>query len=123
MSGYGFPWWVLVAALSAAAVGCEQGAEGNRCNIDLVDTTECNSGLTCVVPPSCVVAVCCPSAPPYTDPNCECFANPRGAACMSSCNVDAAYDAGAGSDAAASSDAGTDAGVVADAAGKDGGHG
>jgi len=101
----------LVALAALAAAGCEQGAEGDRCNIDLVDSTECNSGLGCVVPSSCVVAVCCPLAPPYTDPNCECFANPGGAVCrQQGCNVDASYDAGTPPDASGAStlDAGGD---------------
>jgi len=86
--------FLLAATLlsAALAMGCEQGAQGDRCNPDLVDTTECNSGLNCVTPPSCVVSVCCPPQGPYTDPNCECFANPQGAACTGSCSVDAAYD-------------------------------
>ena len=100
-------WAFLAAALSVGGIGCEQGAEGDRCNIDLVGSDECNSGLTCVVPSSCVIAVCCPSSPPYSDPQCECFANPQGAACKMSCNVDASYDAGTAPDASA--DAGKDA--------------
>jgi hypothetical protein len=107
MLGYRFPWWMIVGALTAASAGCEQGAEGDRCNIDLVDSDECNSGLACVVPSSCVIAVCCPSSPPYSDPQCECFANPHGVACKASCNVDASYDAGTAPDA--SSDTGKDA--------------
>ena len=105
-------WLPLVAAmLTAGALGCDQGAEGDRCNPDLVNTTECNSGLSCVTPPSCVISVCCPSKPPYSDPQCECFANPNGAACKGSCNVDAGYDTGAPvvSDAGASADSGKDA--------------
>jgi len=109
-------WFMLVASLFGASVlmGCEQGAEGDRCNPDLVDTTECSSGLSCVTPTTCVVSVCCPSAPPYTDPQCECIANP--ATCLSSsaggCNVDAAYDTGAsetGSSDAGANDASKDA--------------
>jgi hypothetical protein len=95
----------MVVPLAWSVAACEQGSEGNRCNPDLVDTSECNSGLSCVTPPSCVVSVCCPSQPPYTDPQCECFADPRGAACGGSCSVDAAYDTGA----APSGDAGKDA--------------
>jgi hypothetical protein len=88
------PYWLLLGAsfLAGTTLGCEQGAEGDRCNPDLVDTTECNSGLSCVTPPSCVISVCCPSKGPYTDPNCDCFANPQGPMCLSSCNVDAAWD-------------------------------
>jgi hypothetical protein len=90
-------WSSLAVGLLAlrALAGCEQGAEGDRCNPDLVGSDECNSGLTCVTPSSCVISVCCPSAPPYADPQCECFERPQGCAC----SVDAAYDAGVSSDA------------------------
>jgi hypothetical protein len=102
-----FPMWLAVAFATSAAglLGCEQGAEGDRCNPDLAFTTECNSGLSCVVPSSCVIAVCCPSSPPYSDPQCECFAHPAGCAC----SVDAAYDTGAPSPDASTADAGKDA--------------
>jgi hypothetical protein len=84
---------LLAAAAILTLLGCEQGAQGDRCNPDLVDSDECNSGLTCVQPPSCVVNVCCPTSPPYSDPQCECIANPQGSVCMQQgCNVDAAYD-------------------------------
>ncbi len=112
------PYWLsLAAGLLAAStlLACEQGAEGDRCNPDLVDTTECNSGLSCVTPSSCVISVCCPSAPPYTDPQCECFVHPEACAC----NVDAAYDTGV---AAPTTDAG-DATIHASTdAGKDATH-
>jgi hypothetical protein len=98
-------WWALSLCAGAALLGCEQGSEGDRCNPDLVNSSECNAGLSCVTPSSCVIAVCCPSSPPYSDPQCECFAHPEGCAC----SVDAAYDAGAPVDAG-SSDAGKDAG-------------
>jgi len=105
-------WFALATALVAVTAGmlaaCEQGSEGDRCNPDLVNTTECNSGLACVTPSSCVISVCCPSAPPYSDPQCECFAHPEGCAC----SVDAAYDTGVAADAgvvdATASDAGKD---------------
>ena len=98
--------YAACAACALLAMGCEQGAEGDRCNPDLVDTTECNGGLSCVTPSSCVISVCCPPQGPYTDPNCECFSNPQGAACLGSCNVDAAYDGMPISAPAPSSDAG-----------------
>ena len=91
------PWSklrLLSGALLAAAslLACEQGSEGDRCNPGRAanGSDECNSGLSCVTPTSCVISVCCPAAPPYSDPQCACFANPEGCAC----NVDAAYDAG-----------------------------
>ncbi len=122
-------WLTLAASVVAASmlVGCQQGAEGDRCNPDLVNTTECNSGLSCVQPPTCVVNVCCPSSPPYTDPQCECIAHPETCASYDAggCNVDAAYD---GMPTTSSTDAGTvDAGSDASGAskdsGKDGAHG
>jgi hypothetical protein len=94
----------LALAAWASLLACEQGSEGDRCNPDLVNTTECNSGLSCVTPSSCVISVCCPSAPPYSDPQCECFVHPEGCAC----NADAAYDTGASADAGG--DSGKDAG-------------
>jgi len=116
------PYWLtLVASLAACALllGCEQGAEGDRCNPDLVDTTECNSGLSCVTPSSCVISVCCPSSPPYSDPQCECFVHPEACAC----NVDAAYDTGlpASTDAAVADAADATMQSIADA-GKDATH-
>ena len=110
----------LLAGLAAPALpSCDQGAQGDRCNPYLYEDaadkspngaayneSECNSGLACTIPPTCVIAVCCPTSPPYSDPNCECLANP-GAACACSVSylLDAGEDAGpvdSGSDAAAS---------------------
>jgi hypothetical protein len=105
---------MLIAALGVYA--CEQGEQGDRCNPDLIQSggatpqyneDECHSGLACTVPPTCVIAVCCPKEPPYSDPNCACLANP-GAVCA--CSVpslleDAGEDGGAdgaGSDATSS---------------------
>ncbi len=90
--------WLAIGTgllVASSLLGCEQGAEGDRCNPDLVGSDECNGGLICVTPSSCVISVCCPSAPPYSDPQCECFVHPQG--CV--CSVDAAYDAGAVPDA------------------------
>jgi hypothetical protein len=109
-------WLAVVVAAPASLLACEQGAQGDRCNPDLVDTTECNSGLSCVTPSSCVISVCCPSSPPYTDPQCECFVHPEGCAC----SVDAAYD---GMPVASASDAAlTDAGGARVDSGKDATH-
>ncbi len=55
---------VLLFLLSLAlfAVGCHEGSEGDRCNPSLPpDQSECNSGLTCTVPSTCVAAYCCPA--------------------------------------------------------------
>jgi hypothetical protein len=52
---------LLFASLALFAVGCHQGAEGDRCNPSLIPSSdECNSGLTCQVPSPCVEAFCCP---------------------------------------------------------------
>ncbi len=113
-------WFPRAAALALAATAglaaCHQGAQGDRCNPALVETSaatspsgaaynedECNSGLACTVPPTCVIAVCCPAQPPYSDPNCECLAHP-GAACA--CTVQS-LDGGPWEDAG-TDDAGSD---------------
>jgi len=100
----------LAALAVFAMVGfsaCEQGAQGDRCNPDLIQAggstpqyneDECNSGLACQVPPTCAIAVCCPTHPPYSDPNCACLANPSaGCACTVPGTLDAGSDDG-GSD-------------------------
>jgi hypothetical protein len=46
--------------LGAVGVGgCEPQSEGDRCTGGS-GTDECSSGLTCVVPPNCLVSYCCP---------------------------------------------------------------
>jgi len=88
----------LAAVGGAGLPGCEQGQQGDRCNPNLIENSsassinggaynedECNSGLTCTVPPTCVIAVCCPAKPPYSDPNCACLANP-GSLCACTVN-------------------------------------
>jgi hypothetical protein len=50
-----------IAALGAVlmlAAGCTPGV-GVRCNPALFED-ECGSNAACTIPPSCVVAVCCP---------------------------------------------------------------
>jgi hypothetical protein len=99
----------LVALATLGIPACQQGGQGDRCNPDRTQTNaatspnggaydddECNSGLSCQVPPTCVIAVCCPNSPPYTDPNCACLANPvGGCACtVASATPDAGEDAG-----------------------------
>lgn len=52
---------LLLVSLALFAVGCHQGAEGDRCNPILIPSqSDCNSGLTCQVPSTCVEAYCCP---------------------------------------------------------------
>ncbi len=122
---------ILVTALAALGItACQQGAQGDRCNPNLIQSggatpqyneDECNkgAGLSCQVPPTCVIAVCCPSSPPYSDPNCACFANP-GASCA--CTTpgalaawEAAEDAGADS-GGGTVDSGSDSAPTPDAA-------
>ena len=53
---------LLVGSLALFAVGCHEGSEGDRCNPDLIPSqSECNSGLSCQVPSTCVEAYCCPT--------------------------------------------------------------
>jgi hypothetical protein len=52
--------FVLIIGLSAAALGCQQGAEGDYCNPDL-SHNECNSGLVCMSPALCPESYCCPA--------------------------------------------------------------
>jgi hypothetical protein len=55
---------VLLAFLGFGlfAVGCHEAAEGDRCNPDLVPmSSDCNSGLTCQMPSTCVENYCCPT--------------------------------------------------------------
>ncbi len=55
----------LVALLGVGALvlaACSQGSEGDRCNPNLnAGNPECNGGLTCVQPPLCPEAYCCPT--------------------------------------------------------------
>jgi hypothetical protein len=75
-------WGVLLASLTLGlfAVGCHDGAEGDRCNPDLVPlSSDCNSGLTCQVPgtSACVEAFCCPTpASSSSNGNCNGIACP-----------------------------------------------
>ena len=53
---------LLLVSLALFAVGCHEGSEGDRCNPDLIPSqSECNSGLTCQMPSTCVEAYCCPT--------------------------------------------------------------
>jgi hypothetical protein len=62
----------LVSAV-ALATGCNQGAEGDRCNPDL-SHDECGGGLQCTQPKDCPENYCCPangtSSNPYCQPGC-----------------------------------------------------
>ncbi len=82
------PLYVRLGALAVIATaalcvmttnGCNQGAEGDRCNPDLVtmnpspmyDEDECGSGLSCQQPSFCPENYCCPITGPSADPNCQ----------------------------------------------------
>jgi hypothetical protein len=68
--------WSLVAILAGAltVTGCEQGAEGDRCNPAL-SHDDCNDGLVCTIPAYCVENYCCPatgtSGNPFCQPGCN----------------------------------------------------
>jgi hypothetical protein len=64
-----------IALLGVLAVGngCDGGREGERCNPN-VSHNECDDGLTCVQPATCVENYCCPAGP-SANPYCN------GAAC------------------------------------------
>jgi hypothetical protein len=54
----------LALALVLIANGCNQGAEGDRCNPDLaMGESDCGNGLTCTQPPDCPENYCCPKGP------------------------------------------------------------
>jgi hypothetical protein len=128
----------LVAAFAVVLFACNQGSQGDRCNPNL-SHDECNSGLSCVSPPLCPEAYCCPTDAngnllPNSDPNCQIGCN-GGAA--SACNAGAddagqcafacAHDPGdlASASVCAGEDAGPDAsdgGTGASEAGSDSGH-
>jgi hypothetical protein len=74
---------LTAAAIGSLALsfGCKGGAEGDRCNPNLISTSspvynedECNTGLTCQTPsaPACPEAYCCPPlASSSSNPNCN----------------------------------------------------
>ncbi len=126
----------LTATIALVLLACNQGSQGDRCNPNL-SHDECNSGLSCMSPPLCPEAYCCPTDSngnllPNSDPNCQVGCN-GGAA--SACNA-GADDAGecafacqndpgdlASTSVCVSEDAGADAGETSTDAGHDsGGH-
>ena len=124
------PATFVVAVVALALPACDQGRQGDRCNPYLIEDSsasnginggaynedECNSPLTCQTPPTCVISVCCPTSPPYSDPNCACLAAipPGGCPCSltSLLPEEAGEDSGVdtGSDSAASDSGRTDSG-------------
>ena len=92
---------VLGAALVLFGNGCDGGREGDRCNPNL-SHNDCNDGLSCVQPSTCVENYCCPTNGSSSDPYCN------GSACPP---ADAAADTGSSDDGAADSATG-DTGAV-----------
>ncbi len=89
----------LVALLGVGALvmaACSQGSEGDRCNPNLnAGNPECNAGLTCVQPPLCPEAYCCPTLPDGG------LAPSASAWCQTGCNGGAASICNSGADAEA----------------------
>jgi hypothetical protein len=54
-----------VVGLIALGGGCNQGHEGDRCNpVSAANgEDECDNGLTCQTPSTCVESYCCPKDP------------------------------------------------------------
>src|ERR1700722_12152694 len=77
---------VASALLTAATNGCNQGAEGDRCNPDLIGTSprydedECGTGLSCQQPMFCPENYCCPTTGTGTNPFCQAGCNGGAAA-------------------------------------------
>jgi hypothetical protein len=90
---------VIVALLGVGALvmaACSQGSEGDRCNPNLnAGNPECNSGLTCMQPPLCPEAYCCPT---LADGG---LAPSASAWCQTGCNGGAASICNSGADAEA----------------------
>ena len=51
----------LLLGLVAFGNGCDGGREGDRCNPNL-SHNDCDDGLACVQPATCVESYCCPSS-------------------------------------------------------------
>ncbi len=52
---------IIGIVIASVTNGCVGGGEGDRCNPDQVDHPECNGGLTCQQPSTCVENYCCPT--------------------------------------------------------------
>ncbi len=108
----------LAAFVSVVSVGCNQGAEGDRCNPDL-SHDECGSGLSCQQPAECPENYCCPVTASSANPNCQpgctpggvaalCSSDPTAAACLDT----GAPDAGGGDSGMPTADTGADSGAT-----------
>ncbi len=67
---FGFSLLTLLASLALLGAGCQQSAEGDRCNPAL-SHNDCNAGLVCTIPAFCVENYCCPVSGPSTSPFCQ----------------------------------------------------
>lgn len=67
--------FALLIGLAPLALGCEQGAEGDRCVMAL-SHNDCSSGLVCTAPSLCPETYCCPAmvtstSSPYCQTGCN----------------------------------------------------
>ena len=89
--------FALVGA-AALATGCNQGAEGDRCNPDL-SHDECGAGLHCTQPVDCPETYCCPTSGnsnnQYCQPGC---AGGQASICAAGGDADCPTDGGGGTD-------------------------
>jgi hypothetical protein len=90
----------LAASLVSIANGCDGGREGERCNPSL-SHNDCDDGLTCQQPSTCVENYCCPADPSKSaNPYCNgagcptVDAGPPDSATGDSATDDGAADAG-----------------------------
>jgi hypothetical protein len=80
----------LAASLVLAALACNQGSEGDRCNPDLASgETDCNGGLQCTTPADCPESYCCPTTGSSSNPYCQPGCNGGAASACNAGDVDA----------------------------------
>ena len=86
----------LLVGIALVGTACKQGEEGDRCNPVAAANgeDECNSGLSCQMPSTCVENYCCPADPTKsTNPYCN------GMLCPPAMDAGmSTMDAGAGTD-------------------------
>jgi hypothetical protein len=87
--------------------GCNEGAEGDRCNPNLISSSpaatynedECGSGLTCTQPMFCPENYCCPTSGVSSNPNCQPGCNGGAASgCAAGVQADCDFLSDAGAD-------------------------
>lgn len=80
----------LAVSLVLAALACNQGSEGDRCNPDLAaGHDECGSGLKCTIPTDCPEAYCCPTDGKSSNPVCQPGCNGGAASACNAGDIDA----------------------------------